>query len=240
MFASGVLQLMATTVRGPSSSAIVTAHASLYIFYGARLCLFLLKRGLGTMTTAKDATWTERLKRLPLILGCAFLYFCMVAAPLRISAHTAATGALMEFAPESISSFPKMATVAVGFGGFLLAAIGDWYKSRVKARDGPDKLVTTGPFRYLRHPNYTGEMIGWTCACLILPILQTVSYSQMAPTIRPYLPWLVSSIVGWSGICFAVLAGEATGGLEKKQKEKYGETPEYKKWIQSSWSGPML
>lgn len=166
----------------------------------------------------------------------------MAAAPLRISAYTAdaATATLMESVPGQISSFPKIATIAVGFGGFLLAAVGDWYKSRVKARDGPDKLVTTGPYRYLRHPNYTGEMVGWTCACLVLPILQIVSYSKTVTTVRPILPWLYSSIVGWLGICFATLAKEATGGLEKKQKEKYGGTPEYEEWIKSSWSGPML
>lgn len=245
MLASGALQLMATVAKdASSSSAIVAAHSSLYILYGARLCLFLMMRGRRMdFISPKDATWKERLKRLPLIVGCAFLYFCMAAAPLRISSCTAAAQVLAE--SVSVSSFPKIAalwaTVAVGFGGFLLAAIGDWYKSKVKARDGPDKLVTTGPFRYLRHPNYTGEMIGWTCTCLILPILQTGAYTAaVTTTVRPIVPWLVCSIVGWFGICFQVLAREATGGLEKKQKEKYGGTPEYEKWVKNSWSGPML
>lgn len=243
MLASGALQLMATVAKGASSSAIVAAHSSLYIFYGFRLCLFLYLRSRRmAMITPKDATWNERLKRLPLLACIAFLYFCMAAAPLRISAYTAAAEALAESAP--VSSLPKIAalwaTIAVGFGGFLLAAIGDWYKSKIKARDGSNKLVTTGPFRYLRHPNYTGEMIGWTCACLILPILQTCSYNAVTTTVRPIVPWLVYSLVGWFGICFPTLGKEATGGLEKKHKEKYGGTPEYEKWIKTSWSGPML
>ena len=52
-------------------------------------------------------------------------------------------------------------------------------------------------------------------------------------------PWLLASAFGWIGILF-VLAGEATAGLEKKQKEKYGGTPEYEAWIKGSWAGPML
>ena len=51
--------------------------------------------------------------------------------------------------------------------------------------------------------------------------------------------WLGASAVGLAGIYF-VLAGEATAGLEKKQREKYGGSPEYEAWVASSWSGPML
>ena len=41
------------------------------------------------------------------------------------------------------------------------------------------------------------------------------------------------------GILF-VLAGEATAGLEKKQKEKYGGDPKYEAWVKGSWAGPMI
>ena len=34
--------------------------------------------------------------------------------------------------------------------------------------------------------------------------------------------------------------GEAAVGLEKKQKEKYGGTPEYENWVKGSWSGPVF
>lgn len=59
-----------------------------------------------------------------------------------------------------------------------------------------------------------------------------------ATTTTPWV-WLALAIVGWLGI-LGVLAGEATGGLERKQEEKYGGTPEYEAWIRKSWSGPML
>merc|ERR1711935_516515 len=118
-----------------------------------------------------------------------------------------------------------MATLAVGFGGFLLAAVADWYKSMVKARDGPDTLVRTGPYRYLRHPNYTGDIVGWTCLCLLVPLLSVVGGSGSVR--RAVIPSLLSSIVGWAGMVFQVMIREATEGLEKKHKEKYGGTPEY-------------
>ena len=47
------------------------------------------------------------------------------------------------------------AAVALTFVNFGVAGFSDLYKSFVKARQGPDTLVTTGPFRWFRHPNYT-------------------------------------------------------------------------------------
>ena len=52
-------------------------------------------------------------------------------------------------------------------------------------------------------------------------------------------PWLVAVALGWVGILF-VLAGEATAGLEKKQKEKYGGDARYEAWVKRTWAGPML
>merc|ERR1711862_88033 len=161
------------------------------------------------------------------ITGCSVLYFCMAAGPMRT---------LASMNQKSNGKAPIMVvTLVVGFAGFLLAAVGDWYKCKIKARDGPQKLVTSGPFCYFRHPNYTGEVIGWTCLCLLIPLI-----SIEGSNIRSVIPWLTSSIVGWAGIVFAVLIGEATVGSEKKHKAKYGGTPEYEEWIKNSWSGPML
>ena len=53
------------------------------------------------------------------------------------------------------------------------------------------------------------------------------------------LPWAVGGALGWVGILF-VLAGEQRRELEKKQREKYGGTPEYDEWCQKTWAGPVL
>lgn len=134
------------------------------------------------------------------------------------------------------TSVANTAALAIGFSGMLLAAVGDWYKSKIKVRDGADTLVTSGPFRYFRHPNYIGEMIGWTSLCLLTPALSCLGSSS---NLRRMIPLLLSSIVGWAGMIFAVLGAETTAGLEKKQREKYGGTPEYEAWVKTSWSGPL-
>mmetsp|Transcript_36436 Transcript_36436/g.43872 ORF Transcript_36436/g.43872 Transcript_36436/m.43872 type:complete len:384 (+) Transcript_36436:46-1197(+) len=248
MLASGLLQLSLLRHTVVSSNTAV-AHAALYIFYGLRLCLFLLNRELSSPVSVhqmkrRDASLKTRLKRFPVVIGSSVLFFFLAAAPMRVSSGLSGFSTLV-----TTSSATKALTLnsilALGFGGFLLAAVGDWYKARIKLRDGADTLVTSGPFRYFRHPNYTGEIIGWTASCLLLPVLELVfglltNSSSWINTSKRLIPWILVSGLGWFGICFGVLAGEATAGLEKIQKEKYGGTPEYEHWMKTSWSGPML
>jgi len=233
MLASGLVQLSAS-LRGASSAMLpLQLHAALYVFYGVRLCGFLFYRQqtspVGGMKR-RDATLAERLKRLPLLLGCSALYYCMAAPAMKILALD-----------NPAATIPNALALAVGVFGFGLAAVGDWYKSKIKARDGADTLVTTGPFRYFRHPNYTGEMIGWTSVCILVPALSLGSGTLCGVGVGVgVVPWIASSILGWAGIVFAVLGVDATAGLEKKQREKYGGTPEYEAWVKTSWSGPTF
>lgn len=222
MLAAGALTLRC------SVPALAQAHALALVFYGLRLNLFLLYRELALpeeihQMKKREASSADRLKRAPVILGCSALYYLM-AAPLRISAVAPTSG------PAAA------ALVACSFLGFGIAALGDTIKTYVKAKEGKGYLVTSGPFRYLRHPNYTGELFGWTASALLGAL---VALSQGASFARSVLPWLIGSAVGWVGILF-VLAGEAAAGLEKKQKAKYGGTPKYEEWVQGSWAGPVI
>jgi steroid 5-alpha reductase family enzyme len=221
MFTCGALMLPCDL------SLVARAHALALMFYGLRLNAFLMYRELALPVEVhqmkkRDATLAERLKRAPVIIGCSVLYFCM-AAPLRISALTQGNAA-------------AAGAVALAFLGFGVAALGDVWKTVVKARKGADFLVRSGPFKWLRHPNYTGECFGWTASFAVACVLSAARGMAFS---RSLAPWLVASALGWVGILF-VLAGEATGGLEKKQREKYGGTPEYEEWVKGSWAGPMV
>lgn len=130
-----------------------TAHALVLALYGFRLNAFLLYRELTIdrfkkfVEKIEDKANTKggRLSRVPFILSCGFLYFCM-AAPLFITAQ----------APPSEAS---LFLTALAWGGFGVAAMGDLIKTEVKGKEGEDTLVTSGPFSILRHPNYTGCVV---------------------------------------------------------------------------------
>ena len=202
------------------TSGVAKLHATALAFYGIRLCAYLLLRRATTdmkPIKAKAASVADRLKRLPLLSGCAALY-AFLAAPLRVTAAGRATDAV-----ELL--------VKASFVSFGVAAVADAWKYVAKQVKGKDHLVTGGPFFFFRHPNYTFEVLGW--------LLSFAAAVSAASPLSKHVPALACSALGAFGI-YGVLAGEAASGLEKKQREKYGDSPEYEKWVARTWAGPML
>jgi steroid 5-alpha reductase family enzyme len=208
-------------------TSLAGIHSLALFVYGIRLCMFLLYREL---TIARFRVFREkieyqaqkrgnRIARTPFVAGVAFLYACM-AAPLFVTITT-------ETKFWSLHGGWKLivARILVGMtcAGFALGALGDTTKTVVKAKRGPDHLVVEGVFRFFRHPNYTGEMLGWTASALAAVVLGGVSWLSLA------------SVVGALGIDFVLV--QAATGLERKQHEKYGASESYQNWMRTSWAG---
>ena len=97
------------------TSGVAKLHATALAFYGVRLCAYLLLRGATTEMRpikAKSASVTDRLKRLPLLAGCAALY-AFLAAPLRVTAAGQATDAVKLLVKASFASFGVAAVALV-------------------------------------------------------------------------------------------------------------------------------
>uniref|UniRef100_A0A7R9WXV5 Steroid 5-alpha reductase C-terminal domain-containing protein n=1 Tax=Craspedostauros australis TaxID=1486917 RepID=A0A7R9WXV5_9STRA len=223
----------ALALTGIVLHAVAPLQSAILTLYGVRLCLFLLARNLFSQRmqemqqrieakalarNSDDTSWLQRkLKLLPLAVSCGYLYYGL-SAPLLLQSTT------------------NVATQICAAGtalGFAIAALGDTTKSWVKRND-PDALVTSGIYSVLRHPNYTGEIIGWTMNCAA-----GVAGAIHGNLRRGALAWyMTSSVLGWLGIVFVLM--QATGGLEQRQKEKYGDRAEYKEWIDKTWSGWMV
>lgn len=224
--ASAGLMLAALREAALPWCTIGSVHAWALILYGARLDLFLLYREvcLERFRKLRDriedrAPVGSRLLRLPFILSCSALYGCL-ATPLWATASV-----ILPFWSTTGGIQANLARLAVAgtWWGFVLAAVGDVTKSWVKAREGEEQLVTGGVFRWFRHPNYTGEVIGW------------ISSALAAASVGSSWPVLVATCLGVAGI-YSVLT-MATANLEKKQAEAYGELDEYQEWIRRSWVG---
>lgn len=117
--------------------------------------------------------------------------------------------------------------------GFGVATVGDVWKTLCKSRDGADTLVTSGPFRLLRHPNYTGELLLWTANAAV-----GLSAALASGTLRASWPWLGGSALGAMGIGFVLM--QAATGLEAKHAEKHSGSDAYEEWLRGSWAGPTL
>lgn len=225
MLTTGVIVFASSPV-----TPLARAHAACIAMYGLRLNLFLLWRELSIprfrdfreKIEARAIQRGSRLARTPFILSCSVLYLGM-ASPMLLTASSAALG----------PAAPLL--VAVMLSGLCVAAVGDLWKSVVKARAGSDTLVTTGPFALLRHPNYTGEFALWTAnAALGLSAASASGAGWLASTAG----WLGLSGLGVLGICFVLM--QAATSLEAKQAEKHAGSPTYEAWVRVTWAGPTL
>jgi steroid 5-alpha reductase family enzyme len=170
---------------------------------------------------------SKRLARTPFIASCAALYWLM-SFPLFITSSLSAPLVATSLLSKAVNSCLKIAAF-----GLAVQIIGDTQKYIAKKRGGEATLVTGGLYRYLRHPNYTGELVLWTFSSLA-GILAASSQKM-----TPRLALLASgSVLGSVGIAF-ILALAATG-LEKRQYERYGKLPAYTSWVQGSIPGLLL
>jgi len=248
-----ILTALSTTINNLRTllpASLPAFHAFATFFYGSRLNLFLLYRELCLPRfRAMRERIEERakkqgsgLKRAPFLISCAFLYFCMVCPilvttkccqGLSMSCATGLGGGLASILEQSLRL-----SMILTISGFLLGAVGDLNKSIGKILKGEDSLITGGVFRFFRHPNYTGEVIGWVSSCLsafLAVALKAVNSSGGLHVWKNSLGLLSLSVMGAIGISFVL--GTATAGLEYRQKEKYGDTEEYQQWVKKSWVG---
>lgn len=224
-----------------SSSGLAAVHLFCLILYGVRLNVFLLWRELfiprfrEMRNRIEERTKQQggRLSRLPFIVTCALLYLGLVAPGVLVvkaAAHGAQFGSGFRLA---------LLGMYVGWG---VAAFGDVYKSVVKAQQGQNAIVTTGPYALLRHPNYTGEQLLWSANFVagLLAIAAMKSTKHGLPkALQAVLPaWLLLSSLGLLGIIFVLM--QATAGLEKRQREKYGQDEKYRSWFRKTWPGLAL
>jgi steroid 5-alpha reductase family enzyme len=169
---------------------------------------------------------------------CPVLITTKVCEGMSMSSFVRLDGGLASFLQQSIRLF-----VILTLSGFLLGAFGDLNKSIGKMLKGEDSLITGGIFRFFRHPNYTGEVIGWVSSCLaafsavtLKAVTNTSSNGNVGLCVWRSMAGLLSlSVIGTIGIAFVL--GTATAGLEFRQHEKYGDTEEYKQWVKKSWVG---
>ena len=103
-------------------------------------------------------------------------------------------------------------------GGLFLEAISDKQKSDFKAQF-PNRYCNVGLYRWVRCPNYFGEIVFWVGNWVV----GIIFYNSP-------LKWVVSSI---GMVCIVLIMMGSTKRLEKTQDERYGSLPEYQGYIKT-------
>jgi steroid 5-alpha reductase family enzyme len=104
---------------------------------------------------------------------------------------------------------------AVWLVGFLVEAVADAQKAAFKAKDeNRGRFVSTGLWRYSRHPNYFGEMlVWWGLFVYALPVLHGAAFAVVAGPV--YITLLLLFVTG-------------IPPLERSADQKHGDKPAYR------------
>lgn len=196
-----------------NASFLVVLQGAAVVFWGMRLGIFVVKREFsdnykkereridaeynGIGLPAKFAIW----------ITVSVLYLMMVSPSLFGLENTPKA-----FLSGSVAQWIGFVAMA---GGLVLEGIADRQKSAFKAQN-PTTFCNTGLYRWVRCPNYLGEIIFWVG-----------NWVMGIPFYRTALEWVIS-LVGM--LCIVFVMFSSTRRLERTQIKRYGNLPEYQQY----------
>ena len=190
----------------------------LLAFWGLRLGIFLVRRELQPAYRAQVAETYQRTAGLSFFIKVmiwitvSLLYVLMFSPSLFVTATPAVDR------PASPGSLVQWLGLAIMVGALIMESLADRQKSAFKARH-PRQFCDTGLYRWVRCPNYLGEILFWTGNWVAGLVFYT------SP-----LRWL-ASLIGL--ICIVLIMLGSTKRLEEQQNQRYGDMPEYQEYVRS-------
>lgn len=156
----------------------------LVTLWGLRLALYISVRNHGKGEDKRYATWRREggkwwwLRSYVTVFLLQGLMMLVISIPLYLSQRSVL--------PDSLTAIDSIA-VFVALAGILFEAVADWQLFHFK-RDSANRgqVLSSGLWRYSRHPNYFGEILVWWglfglavqtpsgWLALISPVLMTV------------------------------------------------------------------
>jgi steroid 5-alpha reductase family enzyme len=137
----------------------------LVTLWGLRLSLHILRRNCGKPEDFRYQTWRKEAglgwwwKSLFKVFILQGILLLIVAVPLLT--------AQIKPLPDHLTWLDLLA-IPVWLVGFTFEALGDWQLTRFKADPANiGRVLTTGVWRYSRHPNYFGDATQWWAYYLI-------------------------------------------------------------------------
>ena len=188
----------------------------LYIIYGLRLGIFIIKRNLNSSYTNKMKNRIKTNKDFSLFvlimiwISCSLLYACQTS-PLAY-----------KIISEKKEKKYSYIGIIIAIIGLIIEIEADNQKARAK-KINPNRFVDSGLYKLIRCPNYFGEIIFWT-GNFISGIKIYIGFIQ----------WFIA-LLGYVGIIFVMFSGARR--IELQQNKSYGEDKNFKEYIQKT---PLL
>ena len=218
-YAFAIIAMVITTIirQFENLSFVSVLQNALLLLWGLRLGIYLVKREYQTAFQKLNNETHQGLAGVPwgariaIWLSVSTLYVLMFAPSLfRLIAMPEKTSWL--------TSLSQGIGLLLMIGGLLLESVADKQKSDFKA-EFPKQYCNAGLYRWVRCPNYFGEIIFWVGNWVVAIMFYTTP-----------MKWVVSLI---GAICIIWIMMISTKRLEKAQNKRYGDQVEYQQYIRS-------
>lgn len=182
----------------------------LVIIWAVRLGLFLMSR---VSALGKDDRFDKMRPKFFSFLG----FWCLQA----LSVFIVSLSFLLAFiAVRKIPTSIFYIGLMVAIIGLIIESLADYQKNRYKTKNR-NLFMSVGLWKFIRHPNYLGEILFWVGIFLI-----SFSYTQNYFWIAMIGPaWIILLLTKVSGIPL----------LEKKWEKKYGSMSSFREYQKRSW-----
>ena len=181
------------------------------IIVSSLIIMWTLRLGTFLFTRIKKAGEDKRFREIKKSFSWFFMAFTISGMWVSICAICALTGISNGIELTGITYIG----IIIFIIGFALEIISDNQKTNFrKIEYNKDKFITTGLWKYSRHPNYLGEIVLWTGVAIIS--YSSLEIYQMFTLVSPIFTYLL--LVNVSGINL----------LEKSGDKKWGHLESYK------------
>ncbi len=190
------------------------AQCLLFIVYGIRLSGFLIVRELKSTTyrnTLEETTKTE--KPMPLFVKFS-IWICVIA--LYVAQTSPVYYRLSNNLPQGILPWVGALIMAVAL---IIETISDMQKSTAK-KQNPRRFCDTGLYRFVRCPNYYGEILFWTGV-----------FISGFGALKGAWQWIIATM-GYILIIYVMFSGAKR--LEIRQNKNYGQNEEYQAYVKKT------
>lgn len=184
------------------------------VVWGLRLGFFIIRRNhdkdyLRNFSEQEADTVKYSLPaRIVMWLVISFVYTCLFSP------------ALFSFVPENTATVLQLAFAYSGLVimalGIIIEATADLQKSQFKKLHRKN-FCNTGLYKWVRCPNYFGEILVWTGNFIIGAAFNKVLWQ-----------WIVAS-AGYIAIVLVML--NAARQLELRQEKEYGKDPSFRRYV---------
>jgi len=192
--------------------ALILFQSALLFLYGVRLGFYLIHRELQPAFQKTREDVKQRSAgvgiglRIVIWVSVSTLYVLMFSP------------CLFGLASLSAARFARIAGIVIMAAGLGLEALADRQKSVFKSRH-PGEFCNVGLYRWVRCPNYLGEIVFWVG-----------NWVAGIPFYTSALRWVAASI---GLVCIILIMMGSTKRLEKGQGERYGDSKEYREYIRT-------